>query len=117
MGLIYLITILDSLSNFFLILTFVSIVLSVGITLFWLIEDGANEDMFKKLVLKLWIAQFIFDLLYICTPNTKQAVAIFSVGSTIEYVKGNDKIKELPDKMIDYLDKYIDEYLSEEESE
>lgn len=117
MGLIYLITILDSLSNFFFICMLVSLLLSGIITLVWLIEYGADEDMFKKLILKLWIAQFIFDFLYILTPNTKQAVAIFSVGSTIEYVKGNDKIKELPDKMIDYLDKYIDEYLSEEKSE
>jgi hypothetical protein len=35
-------------------------------------------------------------------------------GSAIEYVQGNEKIKELPDKAVQCLDKFIDEYLNEE---
>ena len=117
MGLIYLITILDALSNFFFVLMLISLLLGAIITIVWIIEYDWDKDMFKQLVLRIWIAQFIFDLSYIFTPNTKQAITIFSVGSTIEYVKGNDKVKELPNKMVDCLDKYINDYLNEEESE
>lgn len=41
---------------------------------------------------------------------------IFAVGTTIEYVQNNEKIKELPDKAVLCLDKFIDEYLKEEET-
>lgn len=47
-------------------------------------------------------------------PNSKQAAIIYSVGSTIEYVKGNDKIKELPDKAVECLDKFISDYLKDD---
>lgn len=47
-------------------------------------------------------------------PNSKQAAIIYSVGSTIEYVQGNDKIKELPDKAVECLDKFISDYLEED---
>ena len=47
-------------------------------------------------------------------PNSKQAALIFSVGQTIDYVKGNEKLKELPDKAVLCLDKFVSEYLEEE---
>lgn len=37
------------------------------------------------------------------------------MGTTIEYVQNNEKVKELPDKAIECLDKYLEEYLTEEE--
>ena len=48
-------------------------------------------------------------------PNSKQAAIIYTAGSTIEYVQGNERIKELPDKAVQCLDKFISDYLNEDE--
>lgn len=64
----------------------------------------------RNTMLKIWIP---FLTLGLFLPNSKQAAIIFSVGQTIEYVKGNEKIKELPDKAVLCLDKVISEYLEE----
>lgn len=53
-------------------------------------------------------------LIGVFVPDSKQMAMIYTVGNTIEYVQGNEKIKELPDKVVKCLDKFIDEYLNEE---
>ena len=47
-------------------------------------------------------------LLLSFVPTTKEALLIYGVGSTIDYVNGNETIKSLPDKAINALDKYLD---------
>lgn len=47
-------------------------------------------------------------------PTTKQALIIYGVGGTIDYVKSCNKAKQLPDKAIIALDKYL-ESINEEE--
>ena len=59
------------------------------------------------------ICTSIFAPIVLFMPNDKEIATIFAVGTTIEYVKNNEKIKELPDKAILCLDKFIDEYLKE----
>jgi len=49
-------------------------------------------------------------------PTTKQALIIYGVGGTIDYVKGNDTAKQLPDKAIIALDKYL-ESINEDKEE
>ena len=41
-------------------------------------------------------------------PTTKQALIIYGVGGTIDYVKSNDTAKQLPDKAIIALDRYLE---------
>lgn len=41
-------------------------------------------------------------------PTTKQALIIYGVGGTIDYIKSNDTAKQLPDKAIIALDKYLE---------
>ena len=70
--------------------------------------------MFKK-AKNISLTVFIPTMLLASfVPNSKQAAIIYSVGSTIEYVQGNDKIKELPDKAVECLDKFISDYLKED---
>ncbi|MBP5135706.1 MAG: hypothetical protein ILP23_00070 [Paludibacteraceae bacterium] len=49
-------------------------------------------------------------------PTTKQALIIYGVGGTIDYIKSNDTAKQLPDKAIIALDKYL-ESINEEKGE
>lgn len=51
--------------------------------------------------------------IFILTPTTKEAFMIWGVGGTIDYIKSNDKIQQLPDKCIDALDAWV-ESLSED---
>lgn len=63
----------------------------------------------KKKAKKLLIIGFISVLLCCFIPGTKEMYAIYGIGGVIDYVKGNEKAKKLPDKVIDALDKYLDE--------
>lgn len=47
-------------------------------------------------------------LLAIFIPTTKEAYAIYGIGGTIDYLKENETAKQLPDKVINALDKWID---------
>lgn len=48
-------------------------------------------------------------------PTTKQALIIYGVGGTIDYVKSNETAKQLPDKVVIALDKYLENLDKEEE--
>lgn len=53
------------------------------------------------------LAFCILGFLLVLTPNKKQAIEIVAVGSAIEYARNNEKIQQLPDKLVDCLDKYL----------
>ena len=79
--------------------------------------DAINQKTiaFSNKARKISLAVFIPALFFAITvPSSKEAAIIFGVGTTIDYVRNNDKILELPDKAVDCLDKYINEYLSED---
>lgn len=50
----------------------------------------------------------IFISLYTFVPTTKEALAIYGVGGTIDYLKDNPTAKKLPNKCIIALDKWVD---------
>ena len=49
-------------------------------------------------------------------PSTNEALMIWGIGGTIDYIKGNEKIKQIPDKCIDALDMWVNR-LTEKEKE
>ena len=53
----------------------------------------------------------------IFTPTTNEALLIYGVGGTIDYIKSNDTAKQLPDKCVKALDKYLDNINKEEEKQ
>lgn len=57
---------------------------------------------------------FLLLIVQAFIPTTNQALIIYGVGGTIDYVKSSDKAKQLPDKAIIALDKYL-ESINEEE--
>ena len=44
----------------------------------------------------------------ILTPTTKEALLIYGVGGTIDYIKSNETINQLPDKCVKALDAWVD---------
>lgn len=74
-------------------------------------DDRKAINKVKNICLSIFIPCLFIALF---TPNSKQLAIIYTTGNAIEYVQGNEKIKELPDKAVQCLDKFIDEYLNEE---
>ena len=50
----------------------------------------------------------------IFTPTTNEALLIYGVGGTIDYIKSNDTAKQLPDKCVKALDKWVENLTKEE---
>lgn len=71
-----------------------------------------NENMSYNFVKKQFIRAFIvFVVSIICNvfiPTKNEALMIYGVGGTIDYIKSNDTAKQLPDKCIKALDKWVD---------
>jgi hypothetical protein len=51
---------------------------------------------------------FIWFILTFFVPTTKEALMIYGVGGSIDYLKSNPTAKQLPDKCIKALDKWVD---------
>ena len=69
----------------------------------------ANESPMARIVLKWAVPSFAIALSVLCfIPSTKEAMLIYGVGGTIDYIKSNDKAKQLPDKCIDALTRSVD---------
>lgn len=55
----------------------------------------------------------IITVLLVLVPTTKQALLIYGVGGTIDYLKQNPTAKQIPDKCINALDKWVDSWTEE----
>lgn len=70
-------------------------------------QEICNEKI-KIIGKRSCIALIVTTLLLVFIPSTKEAFAIYGIGGTIDYIKNNDKTKQLPDKVINALDRYVD---------
>ena len=102
------------------IITIVGIViLAIGVIvmplLFDLIEDDEDAKKTVKKAIRAFIVIWIFGLIgNIFIPTQKEMMMIYGLGSTIDYIKSNDKAKQLPDKAVDALTKYLEDINKEE---
>lgn len=69
------------------------------------IRDNAIKRANNKLIIGCILIVFSFAI-----PSEKKLYAIYGIGSTIDYIKSNDKAKEIPNKAIDCIYKYLDNY-------
>lgn len=70
-----------------------------------LIRDNAIKRANNKLIIGCILIMFSFAI-----PSEKKLYTIYGIGSTIDYIKSNDKAKEIPNKAIDCIYKYLDNY-------
>ena len=106
---LYWLTRLEYIQNFLVIVMSIS-----GIVLFfsfvlWFMANCIDE---AKLTLKWVIGSFttlvISSLIFVFVPSTKEALLIWGVGSTIDYLQENETAKQLPDKCINALNDWVD---------
>ena len=63
--------------------------------------------------------RFIFVFFFSCLINffiqtTNEALMVYGIGGTIDYIKSNETAKQLPDKYIKALDKWAENLTKEE---
>lgn len=107
---IYWITRLGNIQGLFVLLTIISAIL-IGVFVIGLsinMSDGDSTESHIKVIKRITPVLIISVLGIIFTPTTKEALMIWGVGGTIDYVKSNDTAKQLPDKCIEALDKWVD---------
>lgn len=105
---LYWITRLDGLHNLFIITSIISGCVIFASTLFHIGSGEGISKLYKKILKYMLPMGLIAILGVIFVPTTKDAFMIYSVGSTIDYLKQNETTKELPDKCIEALDAYIE---------
>lgn len=108
----YWITRLSSIHNAFLFISIVAIIVAV-ITGAIVLSLCADEDEYaflkhvKKCFITAVIAVVLSGIGLVFVPKTNEALLIYGVGTTIDYVDNNETIKQLPDKAVQALDKYL----------
>ena len=111
---LYWLTRLEYIQNFLVIVMSIS-----GIALFisfmlWTMAEYSDEIRKTLLWLKCTFATLVISsLIFVFVPSTKEAVLIWGVGSTIDYLQENETAKQLPDKCINALNDCV-ESLSDE---
>ena len=71
-----------------------------------------SDDSFRDTIARIkWV--IITDVLALLSllfvPTTKEALIIYGLGTTKDWIENNEKAKEIPQKAIDALDKYLSE--------
>ena len=73
-----------------------------------IIKENDITNQAKKIAKTLAVILVVGIIGSIVTPSTKEMYAIYGIGGTIDYIKSNDKAKQLPDKCIGALTRYVD---------
>lgn len=96
------------------------VIIALGLIFAPLLLDLYRENERSKKIIVMSIKGFVIVYLlcfigYVFTPTKKEMLAIYGFGTTIDYIKGNNKVKELPDKVVDALTQYLDTIAEEDE--
>ena len=94
------------------------IILTISYCAFDVYDD---DDRAKQAAIVKWLRRSVVGIAIsvvgvVFIPSDKELMAIYGIGGTIDYIKSNDKAKQLPDKVVDALTKYL-ETLNEEKKE
>lgn len=94
--------------------TIILLLMVIALPIFGEDWNDKFKDMLKKWAWRLIILIVIGVIGDAFTPSKKDVLLIYGLGGTIDYVKSNDKAKELPDKVVDALTRYVDTIAKEE---
>lgn len=92
------------------------IVLTIGYCTFEVYndDDRATQAAIVKWLKRSAVVIIVSAVGMVFIPSDKELMVIYGIGGTIDYIKSNDKAKELPDKVVDALTRYVDSIEKEE---
>ena len=111
---LYLILILDSIVVASIIVSIVLVALTIA---FICVEaetyDDEDKQHYSRISKRCAVFSVIFTVFSVFTPSTDSMLAIYGYKNLYDFVQKNEKIQKLPEKVINLTDKYI-EYLDKE---
>ena len=118
---IYWITRLDAICKFLTATAIVSFLIAMTLIVFVCNRyEMDDESWYYKKYLKYStvciLVTIVSCVINVFIPTKNDALLIYGVGGTIDYIKSNDTAKQLPDKCIKALDKWV-ENLNEEKKQ
>lgn len=78
------------------------------------IEDEGAKFL-KKATKTSFVVGIISVFIAVFVPGEKQLYRIMGIGMTIDYIKDNDVVKQLPDKCIEALEVWVDSFKEDKE--
>lgn len=115
---LYWITRFDSICNcatFAYVIGIIAVVISLFILIVGLQEEDSDIRKAGVKLLKVFLPILFVGLIFkIFIPTSKEALLIWGVGGTIDYLQENPTAQKLPDKCIKALDKWVDSWDIEE---
>lgn len=109
---IYWLTRVGNIHEFGLVLTIIGLAaLGLMAAMFPILREELEEAnvSIKKVFKVVVIAALSGSLITTFVPSKQDLYAIYGIGSVVDYVKGNDKAKEIPDKVVDAIINFMDE--------
>lgn len=106
---IYWITRLDTIQGFYIAILVIGVACIFISCLRTLVAQQTTEasitSKFKWVGVALTV---IFLPLVMLIPSSRDAMLIFGIGPTIDYIQNNETAKQLPDKCINALDNWVE---------
>lgn len=116
---IYWITRLDMINGWLLAFGLISGIIMGTAAIMYLVFKSDNDEnsmgIIRSILKPSTRVFFICLPLSILTPTKDEAMLIWGVGSTIDYIKENETIKQLPDKCVNALDAWVESLSDKEE--
>lgn len=130
-GKMYWFTRLSTITTALKTILIISLILAAAALIFWIVvyltdpeymPDGEeSKRRFLKIGSKtLCISTIVFAIGLIgrtFTPTTSEALVIYGVGESVEYLQNNKDAVQIPDKALQALNKYLDDNLGSDEKE
>ena len=106
---LYWISVIGKLNTFFWIMFGISVFAAAILFILYFINDYEDDQIKLAKPIKLTIiSTIVCGLCGIILPGKNEACFIYGAGTIVDYCKENSKVKEIPDKAIDALNRYID---------
>lgn len=67
-----------------------------------------NYQILMRYFKRYTIVTLVLIVINIFIPTKNEALLIYGIGGTIDYIKSNDTAKQLPDKCVKALDKWVE---------
>lgn len=129
-GKMYWFTRLSTITTALKTILIISLILAAAALIFWLVihltdpeymPDGEeSKRRFLKIGSKtLCISTIVFAIGLIgrtFTPTTSEALIIYGVGESVDYLQNNKDAVQIPDKALQALNKYLDEAIGDKEN-
>lgn len=130
-GKMYWFTRLSAITTALKTILIISLILAAAALIFWIVvyltdpEYMADGEEGKRRFLKigsktLCISTIVFAIGLIgrtFTPTTSEALIIYGVGESVDYLQNNKDAVQIPEKALQALNKYLDDNLGSDEKE